>query len=40
MSAILIRLVQGNIKVVSFNALDGNLEDIFMKVTASMEESK
>ena len=40
MSAILIRLVQGNIKVISFNALDGNLEDIFMKVTASMEESK
>ncbi|MGV8982530.1 ATP-binding cassette domain-containing protein [Clostridium sp.] len=40
MSTILIRLVQGNIKVVSFNALDGNLEDIFMKVTASMEESK
>lgn len=38
MSAILIRLVQGNIKVVSFNALDGNLENIFMKVTASMEE--
>lgn len=40
MSAILIRLIQSNIKVVSFNALDGNLEDIFMKVTASMEESK
>jgi ABC-2 type transport system ATP-binding protein len=40
MSAILIRLVQGNVKVVSFIALDGNLEDIFMKVTASMEESK
>ncbi|MGK0465654.1 ATP-binding cassette domain-containing protein [Clostridium sp.] len=39
MSTILKRLVQGDIKVVSFNALDGNLEDIFMKVTASMEES-
>jgi len=40
MSDILRRLVQSDIKVVAFNALDGNLEDIFMKVTASLEESK
>ncbi|MBC8060419.1 MAG: ABC transporter ATP-binding protein [Clostridiaceae bacterium] len=39
MSALLMRLVQNNIPVISFNALDGNLEDIFMKVTATMEAS-
>lgn len=38
MSTLLTRLVQNNIPVVAFNALDGNLEDIFMKVTASLEE--
>jgi ABC-2 type transport system ATP-binding protein len=38
MSAMLFRLVQNNIPVVSFNQLDGNLEDIFMRVTASVEE--
>jgi len=39
MSTVLVRLVELKIKVVSFNVLDGNLEDIFMKVTASMEET-
>ncbi|MDP4090472.1 MAG: ABC transporter ATP-binding protein [Bacillota bacterium] len=38
MSDLLIRLVENNIPVVSFNQLDGSLEDIFMKVTASLEE--
>lgn len=36
-NAILVRLVQKNIPVISFNQLDGNLEDIFMKVTATQE---
>jgi ABC-2 type transport system ATP-binding protein len=38
-STLLVRLVQKNIPVIAFNQLDGNLEDIFMKVTA-MEEVK
>lgn len=38
MSNLLVRLIQNNIPVVSFNQLDGSLEDIFMKVTASLEE--
>ncbi|GKU27612.1 ABC transporter ATP-binding protein [Clostridium folliculivorans] len=38
MNELLVRLINNNIPVVSFNQLDGNLEDIFMKVTATLEE--
>lgn len=38
LSQLLVRLIQNNIPVVSFNQPDGNLEDIFMKVTATLEE--
>lgn len=37
MNALLVRLIQNNIPVTAFNQLDGNLEDIFMKVTATRE---
>ncbi len=37
MNTLLVRLIQGNIPVTAFNQLDGNLEDIFMKVTATGE---
>lgn len=37
MNALLVRLIQNNIPVTAFNQLDGNLEDIFMKVTATGE---
>ncbi len=37
MNALLVRLIQKNIPVTAFNQLDGNLEDIFMKVTATGE---
>ncbi len=37
MNTLLVRLIQGNIPVTAFNQLDGNLEDIFMKVTATEE---
>lgn len=37
MNAILVRLVQKEIPVIAFNRMDGNLEDIFMKVTATEE---
>lgn len=37
MNALLVRLMQNNIPVTAFNQLDGNLEDIFMKVTATGE---
>lgn len=37
-NALLVRLIQKNIPVIAFNQLDGNLEDIFMKVTATEEE--
>ncbi len=40
MNALLVRLVQQNIPVTAFNQLDGNLEDIFMKVTATGEEKQ
>ncbi len=40
MNALLVRLVQQNIPVTAFNQLDGNLEDIFMKVTATREEKQ
>ncbi len=36
-NALLVRLIQKNIPVIAFNQLDGNLEDIFMKVTATEE---
>lgn len=38
MSELLSRLINSKIPVVSFNQLDGNLEDIFMKVTATVED--
>jgi ABC-2 type transport system ATP-binding protein len=38
LSQLLVRLIQNNIPVVSFNQAEGNLEDIFMKVTATLEE--
>jgi ABC-2 type transport system ATP-binding protein len=38
MSELLARLINSKIPVVSFNQLDGNLEDIFMKVTATVED--
>ncbi|MBK1811795.1 ABC transporter ATP-binding protein [Clostridium sp. YIM B02505] len=38
MNELLVRLINSKIPVVSFNQLDGNLEDIFMKVTATLEE--
>ncbi|GFZ34544.1 ABC transporter ATP-binding protein [Clostridium zeae] len=38
MNELLVRLINNKIPVVSFNQLDGNLEDIFMKVTATLEE--
>jgi ABC-2 type transport system ATP-binding protein len=37
MNELLVRLINSKIPVVSFNQLDGNLEDIFMKVTATLE---
>lgn len=37
MNALLVRLIQNNVPVTAFNQLDGNLEDIFMKVTATGE---
>jgi ABC-2 type transport system ATP-binding protein len=37
MSEILAKLVSKGVPVVSFSAVDGNLEDIFMKVTATVE---
>jgi ABC-type multidrug transport system, ATPase component len=37
MSSLLTRLIQNDIPVVSFNQLDGSLEDIFMKVTAAFD---
>ncbi len=37
MNTLLVRLIQSNIPVTAFNQLDGNLEDIFMKVTATGE---
>ena len=37
MSQVLAKLVAFEIPVVSFNAVEGNLEDIFMKVTAAVE---
>lgn len=37
MSEVLAKLVSEGIPVVAFNAVDGNLEDIFMKVTATVE---
>ncbi|OPX44486.1 putative ABC transporter ATP-binding protein YbhF [Ruminiclostridium hungatei] len=40
MNALLVRLIQQNIPVTAFNQLDGNLEDIFMKVTATGEEKQ
>lgn len=40
MSSLLIRLIEEKIPVVSFNQLDGNLEEIFMMVTASLEVEK
>lgn len=40
MNALLVRLIQNNIPVTAFNQLDGNLEDIFMKVTATGEEKQ
>ncbi len=40
MNALLVRLIQNNVPVISFNQLDGNLEDIFMKVTATGEEKQ
>ncbi len=36
-NAMLVRLIQQDIPVTAFNQLDGNLEDIFMKVTATGE---
>ncbi|NLM34954.1 MAG: ABC transporter ATP-binding protein [Clostridiales bacterium] len=38
LSELLVILIQNKIPVVSFNQPDGNLEDIFMKVTATLEE--
>lgn len=38
MSALLKRLIENNIPVVTFNLLDGSLEDVFMRVTATVEE--
>lgn len=38
MSTLLKRLIENNIPVVTFNLLDGSLEDVFMRVTATMEE--
>lgn len=38
MNSLLVRLVQKEIPVIAFNQMDGNLEDIFMKVTATEEE--
>jgi ABC-2 type transport system ATP-binding protein len=35
MNVLLVRLIQAQIPVVSFSRMDGNLEDIFMKVTGS-----
>ncbi len=40
MNALLVRLIQKDIPVVTFNQLDGNLEDIFMKVTAAATEEE
>ncbi len=37
MNALLVRLIQNDVPVTAFNQLDGNLEDIFMKVTATGE---
>lgn len=37
MNELLVRLIQKEIPVIAFNQLDGNLEDIFMKVTATEE---
>ncbi len=37
MNALLVRLIQNNVPVTAFNQLNGNLEDIFMKVTATGE---
>ena len=37
MKSLLLRLIQSNIPVVAFNQLDGSLEDIFMRVTATEE---
>lgn len=36
-NALLVRLIQKNIPIIAFNQIDGNLEDIFMKVTATEE---
>ena len=38
MSTLLKRLIENNIPVVTFNLLDGSLEDVFMRVTATVEE--
>lgn len=38
MSNLLKRLMENNIPVVTFNLLDGSLEDVFMRVTATVEE--
>ncbi|WP_055665232.1 ABC transporter ATP-binding protein [Desnuesiella massiliensis] len=38
MSSLLKRLIENNIPVVTFNLLDGSLEDVFMRVTATVEE--
>lgn len=40
MCSLLTRLIESKVPVVSFNQLDGNLEEIFMKVTASLEVAK
>jgi len=37
LNSLLLRLIQSNIPVVAFNQLSGNLEDIFMMVTATEE---
>lgn len=38
LNGLLVRLVESKIPVISFSKVDGNLEDIFMKVTATEEE--
>lgn len=38
LQGLLYRMVSSNIPVVAFSQVDGNLEDIFMKVTADVEE--